>query len=60
MPLTTPFVMNKIRNKNCYTVRKIQNINGRRRTLRVFSKCTTQKKAQRQLNLLNAYFFKKR
>lgn len=48
-----PFKTRKVRGKNCYTVYKAK---GKRR---VYSKCTTKKKAQKQLRLLRAIVFNK-
>jgi hypothetical protein len=43
-----PYVIRKVRGKSCYSVRK------RDKTGRYLSKCTTLKKAKRQVRLLNA------
>ncbi len=48
-----PFKTRKVRGKNCYTVYKAK---GKRK---VYSKCTTKKKAQKQLRLLRAIIFNK-
>lgn len=61
--MPTPYVIVKLRNRNCYSVRKLapkNNTRRRRRTLRVFSKCTTEEKARKQYNILNAHFYKYR
>ena len=49
-----PFKTRKVRGKNCYTVYKTK---GKRK---VYSKCTTKKKAQKQLRLLRAITFNKK
>ena len=41
-----PYVIRKVRNKTCYRVYN-------KKTKHVFAKCTTQKKAKKQLRLLN-------
>jgi hypothetical protein len=48
-----PFKTRKVRGKKCYTVYKAK---GKRK---VYSKCTTKKKAQKQLRLLRAIIFNK-
>ena len=47
-----PFKIRKVRGKNCYTVYKAKN-------KKVYAKCTTRKKAERQLRLLRAIIFNK-
>jgi hypothetical protein len=47
-----PYTLRKVRGKNCYRVANKQN-------KRVFAKCSTRKKAKRQLNLLNAIHYNK-
>jgi hypothetical protein len=42
-----PYTLKKIRGKKCYQVYN-------NKTKRVFSKCTSKKKAKKQLNLLRA------
>jgi len=42
-----PYNIRKKRNKNCFTVYNSKN-------KRIFSKCTTRKKAQKQIRLLRA------
>ncbi len=42
-----PYIMKKTRKKNCYTVKN-------KKTNKIFSKCTTRKKALKQIRLLNA------
>ncbi len=42
-----PYVIRKVRNKNCYSVKNI--ITGK-----VHAKCATKEKAKKQLRLLNA------
>ncbi len=42
-----PYATRKVRNKRCYRVYN-------RRTKRVFSKCTTRKRANKQMRLLRA------
>ena len=53
------FVIYKVRGRNCYSMRRVAERQGRgrgpRRTLKVYSKCTTQEKATRQRNILQAY-----
>ena len=49
-----PFKTRKVRGKNCYTVYKAK---GKRK---VYSKCTTKTKAQKQLRLLRAITFNKK
>lgn len=47
-----PYTIRKVRNKNCYkTINTV--------TKRVFSKCTTKKKAEKQLRLLRAFQYNK-
>ncbi len=43
-----PFKIRKVRGKKCYTVKKTKG-----RNKKTFSKCTTMKKAARQIRLLN-------
>ncbi len=47
-----PYTIRKVRNKNCY-----KTINTY--TKRVFSKCTTREKAEKQLRFLRAYQYNK-
>ena len=47
-----PYVLRKVRGKNCYSVRN-------KRTKRAFSKCTTKEKAKKQLRLLRAIIYNK-
>ena len=47
-----PYEIRKPRGKKCYSLRN-------RKTKKVFSKCTTLKKAQKQLRLLNAIKYNK-
>ena len=47
-----PYLTRKVKNKNCY---KVYN----RKSRKVFSKCTTKKKAMKQLRLLRAIEFNK-
>lgn len=47
-----PYSLRKVSNKNCYRVRN-------RNTKRVFAKCTTLAKANKQLRLLRAIEFNK-
>jgi hypothetical protein len=42
-----PYVMRKVRNKNCYSVKNIE-------TKKVHAKCATKEKAKKQIRLLNA------
>ena len=42
-----PYLLRKVRNKNCYRV-------SNKVSKHVFSKCTTMKKAKKQLRLLHA------
>lgn len=42
-----PYLVRKVRNKNCYRV-------SNKVSKHVFSKCTTMKKAKKQLRLLHA------
>ena len=42
-----PYATRKVRNKSCYRVYN-------RRTKRVFAKCTTRKRANKQMRLLRA------
>lgn len=42
-----PYVLRKTRKKKCYSVKN-------KKTNKIFSKCTTKKKALRQIRLLNA------
>jgi len=54
-----PYKIHKLPNQNKYSVRRIkQNKYGRPKTIRVFSKGTTLEKAQKQLNILKAAFYK--
>uniref|UniRef100_A0A6C0JWR1 Uncharacterized protein n=1 Tax=viral metagenome TaxID=1070528 RepID=A0A6C0JWR1_9ZZZZ len=46
-----PYVMRKLANKNCYSVKKKTSKRGTRKT---FSKCTTRKNAIKQMRLLRA------
>ena len=46
-----PYTIRKVRNKSCY---KVYNSN----TKKIFSKCTTKKKAQKQIRLLNIIKYK--
>lgn len=48
-----PYTIRKVRNKNCYkTINTV--------TKRVFSKCSTKKKAEKQLRLLRAIQYNKK
>lgn len=47
-----PFKIRKVRGKNCYTVYKAKD-------KKVYAKCTTRKKAEKQLRLLRAIIFNK-
>ena len=47
-----PYGIRKLRNKNCFTVYNKEN-------KRVFAKCTTKKRALKQINLLRAIQFNK-
>ena len=47
-----PYAIRKVRGKKCYTLKNIK-------TKRAFSKCTTLKKAKKQLRLLNAIKYNK-
>jgi len=47
-----PYTIRKVSNKNCY---KVMN----KKTKRVFAKCTTKEKANKQLRLLNAIEYNK-
>ena len=51
-----PFRLRKVHNKTCYMVYKKKT---KRSGRRVFSKCTTLKKAKKQLRLLRAIQFNK-
>lgn len=48
-----PFKIRKVRGKNCYTVYKAKD-------KKVYAKCTTRKKAEKQLRLLRAIIFNKK
>lgn len=50
--LRMPFKIRKVRGKNCYTVYKAKD-------KKVYAKCTTRKKAEKQLRLLRAIIFNK-
>ena len=47
-----PYAIRKLRGKNCYSLKNTK-------TKRAFSKCTTLKKAKKQLRLLNAIKYNK-
>ena len=47
-----PYAIRKVRNKNCYTVYNKDN-------KRVFAKCTTMKRAKKQMILLRAIQYNK-
>lgn len=47
-----PYSVKKVRNRSCFRVKNIK-------TKKVFSKCTTLKRAKKQLNLLNAIKYNK-
>lgn len=47
-----PFKIRKVRGKKCYTVYKAKD-------KKVYAKCTTRKKAEKQLRLLRAIIFNK-
>lgn len=49
-----PLKIYKLRGENCYSLRKIEKSQGRGRpkTLRVYSKCTTEAKAKRQRDII--------
>lgn len=52
-----PYALRKVNKKNCYRVTsKNTKSKGKRR---VFSKCTTKSKAEKQLRLLNAIHYNK-
>ena len=51
-----PYAIRKVRNKSCYRVYKPKSKKGSRR---IFSKCSTKKKANKQLRLLRALQYNK-
>lgn len=42
-----PYLIRKVNKKNCFSVRN-------KKSRRIYSKCTTKKKAKKQIRLLNA------
>jgi hypothetical protein len=48
-----PYTIRKLRGKNCYSVKKRQSLDKKKKR-RTLSKCTTLKKAKAQVRLLNA------
>jgi len=46
-----PYVMRKVKNKNCYSVRKKT---SKKQSRKIFSKCSTRKNAIKQMRLLRA------
>jgi hypothetical protein len=55
-----PYTIRKIPNKKCYRVsKKTNNLKHRRKTKKIFSKCTTLEKAKKQMRLLRALQYNK-
>jgi hypothetical protein len=55
-----PYRIRKVNRKPCYRVsKKIKNKTKKNKTKIVFSKCTSRKKAENQVNLLNAIHYNK-
>ena len=52
-----PYYSRKVRGKNCYRVLRKTTKNNKSR--KVFSKCTTQENAKKQIRLLHAIQFNK-
>ncbi len=47
-----PYAIHKVRNKSCFKVLNTQ-------TKRIFSRCTSKQRAQKQMRLLNAIYYNK-
>jgi len=48
-----PYTLRKVAKRNCYRV-------SNRKTKKVFAKCTSKRKAKKQLNLLRALLYNKK